>query len=197
LEPDDEAAAVADAERGDTTALVGLLYRRGLPGVAGLIARSRIVRRKPVGRPPIPGGSVYAQALADAILRKRHLAIHPITEPMSVARYARERWGVDGAGLSEEVELLPHDTPSNWSAIITSAIGPAVQASTIDGGGSHQARQIAAARAAAWPSGIAADRPAEIGARLKPGGRVADRDMLLRCPLDGRREGDADGDDTG
>jgi hypothetical protein len=176
---DDERAAVADAESGDTASLIQLLKRRGLHGVAELIAGSRIAPRKARGRPPIPGGSESARALAEAILRKQHLARYPITRPMSVAGYAADRWDVHDAGLSDEVVLFPDDTTSFWAAAITSAIGPSVDERTVAGGGSHQARAIVERlMLEPRPAGIAADRPAEIRPGLKPGGREATRNMV-------------------
>ncbi len=164
----DERLAVSDAADGDHTRLVELLNSRGLRLVADLLVGHRLIRRKRRGRPPIPDGSPFAHALADAIERKRHLVRYPIDRPMSVADYVGERWGWDPTGFSGEVVLFPRDAPSTWSAIITTAVGPAaVDARTIDGGGSHQARAIIAGRAdERRPAGIAADRPAESSARL-------------------------------
>jgi hypothetical protein len=175
----EERAAAAEAEAGDTAALVELLHGKGLHLVAGLIARSRIVARRPRGRPPIPGGSASARALAEAILRKQHLARYPITRPMSVAAYAADRWGVRDRRLSDEVVLFPGDTTASWAAIITSAVGPAVDERQVAGGGSRQAREIVARLTSeSRPAGMAADRPAEIRPRLKPCGPAARRDMV-------------------
>ncbi len=74
---DDERLAVEEAEAGDQTRLVELLQARGLGRVAGLHVRHRLVRRKRRGRPPIPGSSVIARALAEGIERWRHLSAYP------------------------------------------------------------------------------------------------------------------------